>query len=208
MKHLTDIEFVNLVDGGEGLAADRRRHLETCESCNRHAEALRDALREAQIDRAPEPSPLFWTYFSARVSDAIRHETPVAAFSVGGWRRHPFAEWAIAASIAVVVMVAVVWRATLHAPMPGALSATVTTVSPAPQAADASNAQPAADDVEADEAWAVVRSAAEGLRWEDAHAIGISAGPGAAEGLALELTADERAELARLLDGEMKRSGA
>jgi hypothetical protein len=49
--------------------------------------------------------------------------------------------------------------------------------------------------------------AAEGLDWEDVHAAGISAGPGAVDGAALDLTADERSELARLLDEEMKRNG-
>ena len=67
--------------------------------------------------------------------------------------------------------------------------------------------QIAGDNIEADEAWAVVRAAAEGLAWEDAHAVGISAYPGSAEGIALELTAEERAELGRLLNTEMKRSG-
>jgi hypothetical protein len=67
---------------------------------------------------------------------------------------------------------------------------------------------PTADDLERDEAWAVVRIAAESFRLEDAHAVGIAAGPGAAEGLAQELNADERAELARLIDRELKRTGA
>ena len=58
--------------------------------------------------------------------------------------------------------------------------------------------------MEADEAWAVVRAAAVDLRWEDAHAAGISAHPGAVEDVALELTAEERAELARLLDEAVK----
>jgi hypothetical protein len=75
-------------------------------------------------------------------------------------------------------------------------------------AAGASDSVDPADDADTDAAWAVVRMAAQDLRWEDAHAIGITAGPGAAEGIALELTADERAELARLIDTEMKRSGA
>jgi hypothetical protein len=66
----------------------------------------------------------------------------------------------------------------------------------------------ATDDIETDEAWAVVRTAAEGLEWDEAHAVGISARPGSAEGVALELSAEERAELARLIGTEMKRTGA
>ena len=44
---------------------------------------------------------------------------------------------------------------------------------------------PATDDVEGDAAWTMVRTAAEGLRWEDAHAVGLTAAPGALEGLAV-----------------------
>ena len=62
-------------------------------------------------------------------------------------------------------------------------------------------------DVDADEAWAVVRVAAQDLRWEEAHAAGLTAYPGSAEGLALELTADERFELVRLLDAGTRQKG-
>jgi len=54
----------------------------------------------------------------------------------------------------------------------------------------------------------VVRTAADDLAWEDVTAAGITAHPGAAEGVAMELTADERTELARLIASEMKASGA
>ena len=108
--------------------------------------------------------------------------------------------------MAVLIMMTVVWRATLHAPStPGR---------GAPELADARalavdrvQVASAGDNIEADEAWAVVRTAAEGLAWEDAHTVGISPYPGSAEGIALELTAEERAELGRLLNAEMKRSG-
>ena len=57
-------------------------------------------------------------------------------------------------------------------------------------------------------AWAVVRTAVEGVTWEDVHRAGIAPRPGSAERVALELNADERAELRRLLDEEIKRTGA
>jgi hypothetical protein len=62
-------------------------------------------------------------------------------------------------------------------------------------------------DADEDPAWAVVRAAADDLPWEEAHAAGLSARPDAVEGLALELTAEERLELARLLGQELKRNG-
>jgi hypothetical protein len=224
MTHLTDIEFVDLLDGGyeagqpqaaaPALPADRLRHLETCEPCRTRWQALRASIDEARSDEAPEPSPLFWDFFAARVADAIRHESPAGvapAPRTWEWRRHQLAQWAIAASIATLVMMAVVWRATLQAPDPPGSSSAVRIAAGRAEGAGVGASAPGGlipDDVEKDAAWAVVRTAAEGLRWEDAHAAGITAGPGAAEGLALELTNDERAELARLIDTEMKRRGA
>jgi hypothetical protein len=60
---------------------------------------------------------------------------------------------------------------------------------------------------EDDPTWVDVREAAHVLPWDATQADVISAGPGTAEQFVTELTADERAALARLIDGEMKRSG-
>jgi hypothetical protein len=67
---------------------------------------------------------------------------------------------------------------------------------------------PLADDIDQDAAWAVVRVAADDLGYEDALAEGISASPETWEGLAMELSEAERAELVRLIQGELKRTGA
>jgi hypothetical protein len=64
------------------------------------------------------------------------------------------------------------------------------------------------DDVEADEAWALVRSATEGIEWDEAAEAGITLPPGAAARAAGELTDAERTELTRLIDDEIKRTGA
>jgi hypothetical protein len=64
------------------------------------------------------------------------------------------------------------------------------------------------DDVEADAAWAVVRTAAQDLAYEEAEAEGLSPRPGSAEIAVLQMSNDERAELARLIANELKRSGA
>ena len=73
---------------------------------------------------------------------------------------------------------------------------------------DLAVSDPIVDDLDNDEAWAVVRAATADLVWEDAHDAGISAHPGAVENAALELNAAERIELERLLDEDMKRNGA
>jgi hypothetical protein len=67
---------------------------------------------------------------------------------------------------------------------------------------------PADLDADSDAAWAVVRAAADDLPWDAVHAAGLSAGPDAAEGLALEMTVEERTELARVVGEELKRNGA
>ncbi len=204
MKHLTRDEFVDLIEGSPGLSADRVSHHDSCARCRAEADALRDVLLLASADEGPEPSPLFWDHFSARVADAIGAETPdVSPVARLRWFRTPLATWTVAATISVLVMMTAVWRTTLHAPAP-AQSEIVTIAA----AVDGTTPSAEPDDVDADEAWAVVRAAAADMGWDDARAAGISVGPTAVEGLALELNADERSELVRLLDQELKHNGA
>jgi hypothetical protein len=204
MKHLSRSEFVDLIESSPSLPPDRVRHLEVCERCRAEAETLRVVMAMTQTDEGSEPSPLFWDHFAARVAEAVRTEPPVTdAHASLRWLRTPLASWAAASAVAVLVVIAVAWRVTLHAPAP-ARQAQVSARAASPSAPVA----PGGDDVDADEAWAVVRAAAIDLRWEDAHAAGLTAQPGAVEDIALELTGDERAELARLLDEEAKHTGA
>jgi hypothetical protein len=201
MKHLTDTELLDAIELPQASAA-HARHLQECAACRREADALRAVRLAAAEDHTPDPSPLFWDHFSARVSEAVRAESNAPGTPPWFSRlQPPRATWAVVAAAAVLVILTVVWRATLHAPAtPGTMPAVAINAMPAPE-------RPLADNPDADERWAVVRAAAEDLAWEDVHEAGISAVPGSAEGVALELTADERRELARLLDQEMKRNG-
>ena len=198
MKHLNRTEFVDLLDAHAELPAERVRHAETCTECRAQLHALREATAAAREDGDGEPSPLFWNHFAARVAAAVRDEpVPVAPAS---WLRAPMLTWATVASIIMLVVVGAVWRTTLHAPSQPA---------PLERAQDiALSAPPAPDDADDDEAWAVVRAAAIDLNWDDVHAAGISAHPDDVENVALELTVEERVELARLLDKDLKRNGA
>jgi hypothetical protein len=201
MTHLSDSELTDYIESN--LGPGRRAHADACHACVAKADRLRSVLAEVSSDDVPVPSPLYWEHFAGRIADAIRNEipdrTPLLPLS---WRGLPIVRWAAAGAMAVVVLTTVVWRATLHAPArhagaPAAAARAAAVVSDAP-----------GDDIEADEAWAVVRTAAEGLRWDDARAAGLSAHPGASEGIALELSAPEREELARIINGELKRPGA
>jgi hypothetical protein len=63
-------------------------------------------------------------------------------------------------------------------------------------------------DLESDEAWALVRTVADDLEWDEAVTASLAARPGWAERAALDLTLEERAELLRLLQAEARRPGA
>ena len=204
MRHFSEAEFVDLIEGR--LPAIRAEHADECDECRALADALGAARSRASADEGPEPSPLFWDHFAARVGQAVREE-PVPASEPSSWRawlRDPASAWAAAASVAMLMLVAVAWRATLHAPAPPTSSVST----PDTREAARNSASVVIDDVEADTAWAVVRTAVEGVTWEDVHRAGIAPRPGSAERVALELNADERAELRRLLDEEIKRTGA
>ena len=68
--------------------------------------------------------------------------------------------------------------------------------------------QQGALDVESDSDWALVRAVADDLDWEDAPEAGIHARPGAADRVAVEMSAAEPQELAQLLEDELKALGA
>jgi hypothetical protein len=198
MNHLSDAEFVDLIESGSALPAERARHVERCDRCRTEAETLRSMRIIASRDAVPDPSPLFWDHFSARVVEQVRNE-PLPAPSAG-WTTRPFATWAAAGTIAVLLITTALWRATLHAP-----------ASPPP--VEAAVASPVLggdpiDDLDNDEAWAVVRAAAVDLAWDDVTAAGLAAHPNDIEDAARQLNAAERVELARLLNADLKRNGA
>jgi hypothetical protein len=203
MPHLENTEFVDLIDGT--LPDARARHLDVCAGCRDHAEALRAVLARATDAGVPEPSPLFWDHFSARVRQEIDGiGTPQAAPRWIAWIRQPLVGWSACAALAVLVLAAAFWRAAAPAG-PAVVSPPPLASIPRP-APDAPLDEP--DDLEADEDWALVRTLADGLAWDDVHEAGLAARPGAADGAALRLSAEERAALVELLDDELKRTGA
>jgi len=208
MSHLTDLELVDAVDGREDvagtLAADRRRHLDACDLCRARVDELRALIAQAAGADLPEPSPLFWNHFNARVRDGIDGAHP--GESVGGrwlsaWVQQGSVRWAAFATLVVALMVAGVWR----------VSAPTRRVGPvaADRGADVHRTptSPESPDADADPAWAVVRTVADSVKWDDAVA-GIGAEPGAAETVAGTLSPEERSELVKLLLAETKRPGA
>ena len=193
MKHLHDAEFVELMDGT--LRAERVAHATACDTCRAQVDAMRSTLASARVVPQDEPPELFWQHFATRVNARI--DAPEAA---RGWWSVPRFAMATAA-IALVALVAFNYAGPRNVG------------TPAPTVQETASADPSPafigfDDLDADEGWALVRAAAEDLDADTAAAAGLSAGPGAVERAAAQLTDAERAELVRLVEDEMKRSGA
>ena len=209
MTHLTDVEFIDLVDGT--LAPARARHLDACESCRASASAIRETLSRAANAEIPEPSPLFWDHFSARVQEGVRAES-VAPSGWFGWAQSATMKWAMSGALLTLLLVAVVWRASAPHPESSA-SEPIATASSTTGPAD-----PDAFDPDLDEAWALVRTvaydvardtpASDEIAWDEVATEGFGVRPGAVEHAILALTGDERSELLRLLQAETKQPGA
>ena len=204
MMHLTDAEFVDLVDGV--LPEVRAAHVDRCDSCRSQAAAMRAVLARAVADDVPEPSPLFWTHLSHRVKETIAIQT-IDRRGWFAWVRQGRV-WPAAAALATFVLVVGIWRVLPTSGHRAAVAALPMAASPSTATASAVNDADVDDDIDADEAWALVRTVADDVPWDQTHDAGISARPGSAERVALQLTPAERKELARLLEDELRRNGA
>lgn len=190
MSHLSPSEFVDLVEGT--LDVERGSHAERCESCRRSSEELRRAL-EASAARGdvPEPSPLFWEHFSARVREAVARET----VSAPGWLAWRPAFVAIAALAIFVTAGSFIMRPVPVAPPSAARVAELTSSEPAFEIAGDTNT----------EVWEVLTAAAADLEWDDAREAGMGVQPAAIDRAVQRLSTDELTELGRLLQSELKR---
>jgi hypothetical protein len=203
MSHLTHQEFVELIDGA--LPPGRTAHVNGCERCRQQAEDLRQAAARVSDVEAAEPSPLFWEHFSANVRQAI-DEVGAPDPRWRGWLRP--AVLVPVSALAAIVFAVILWSGR---PSDGTVQI-AGHVRPAPaRALEGSTdalGQDYLDDLEADEAWALVRTVADEMAWDEAHEAALTARPGAAERMTAELTERERFELARLLRDELRRTGA
>lgn len=196
-RHLNNAELVECLENDRTLP--RRAHLERCEKCRSRMADLRATLEQvqrAQTGDIPEPSPLFWQHFSRRVHDAIENESPVV---------RPRWLTILAPAAAVIVLCAgalAVWsqQRSLNEAVPATDAAVAPAVTPLLTEAPM--------DLDEDVEWALVRVAADDLEWDSAADAGIRANPGAAERVALEMSAAERTELERLIEAELKETGA
>ena len=191
--HLSTAEFTDAMDGA--LAPSRCGHLDGCAACRDQLAAL---LRvSAQVNASagvPEPSPLFWDHFSARVHQAIEAE-PLArpAWWQSVWRPALGIGVALTAAVFVVMM-----RMPGSAPVPAVSSPAPT--EPVAIAADDTSWK-AIDTSRDDEAWDVVVAMASQLSADELHGVVHVTSPAAVQ--LDDLTADEREAFVKLLRQEM-----
>jgi hypothetical protein len=204
MKHLHDTEFIDYADGT--LPPSRAAHLDGCESCRTQAAALAAALKDTAAVDAPEPSPLFWNHFSARVSDAIAAEPPARSswFERAGRVLTPAA---VTAALALAVLSAYLLPRLASAPVQpdSRLASSHAAPVPAPIEREMLKSESPVDAQDA-EVWDVLTAAASDVGIDEAHAAGLRARPGAIDGAVQRLNQAELRELGRLLQSEMKRS--
>jgi hypothetical protein len=191
--HLTSEELLDLAEGTRSESS--APHLVECDKCRQQLSELRDVMTTLHVG-VPEPSPLFWDHFSARVSEAVASDAKSVRswFGIGRW------SWGIAAAMSAVVLTIAVSRIpkTPAETTPG--SATVVAEVPA---ADIGSTL-AADDP----SFVLLRDLAGNLDWDAATEVGIGMDVGSADTAVAELSAAERTELQRLLREAMSPTGA
>jgi len=193
MTHLTPVECVDAVEGT--LEAGRLGHLDRCETCRREVDRLARLVRTAAAGPVPEPSPLFWEHFSARVGAAVRAEGGPAPPWWSAWRRWP-ALVPMAALAGLIVAAVAPLVPTVPAPAPPA----VTTLE------DPLVAAPATERTASDLQWRALAEIVGPLDWDTAEAAGLAVMPGDAERAVADLDEGERRELSRLIAGELSRA--
>ncbi|HJR59492.1 MAG TPA: hypothetical protein VJ813_08845 [Vicinamibacterales bacterium] len=194
MIHLTDVQ---LTDAAEGrLDPEASAHLADCAVCTKSVDEMRAVLDSVASVSVPEPSPLFWEHFGMGVNAGIVQ----APEPVRSWLPPGALAWLGAAA---VLLLSVIGYYATRPSFEAAPAAPAAALGEPPALLDA-----APDDVEADEAWALMRSLAVDLHYDDARDAGVLPGPGSVERAATELSEAERAELVRLIQDELKRMGA
>lgn len=178
MTHLTPDELIDAIEGA--LPADRRPHLASCPECARQRDDLAAVLNEAKQTSVPEPSPFYWTQLSTRVRAAVDAEAERSSWPQ--WMR-----WQTLLPLGIVAMIILALMASVPKPDPVAPVEPVALVAPVGEA----------------DQWGAVAELVGDFDLDAAAETGVIE-PGLAEQAALELNAEEQAELMRLLQAELR----
>jgi hypothetical protein len=192
MRHLNSEELVDLAEGTAPEASFP--HLQSCDGCRRQLADLRAVMSAAADVDVPEPSPLFWDHFSARVHEAVAAEgAPSRLGWLGRWNWHtltlPLAAGALAAVVLGVALTLSIGRGRGPAAS-GSMAST------------AGNNSAAATDV-ADPALDLVADLAMQVDWESEATTTLRTHEAASARAVSQLSDGERRELRRLLQKEL-----
>ncbi len=193
-NHLSAEEIVDLIDGE--LALTRAAHPRSCQGCADRVAEIRRLAGMVNIAPVPEPSPLFWERFSARVASAIRTEPAPRVRGISGLWVRRLLPFAATASIVVALLVGLLPGHALNRARSGGTAAGG---SPSIDAARLAT-------LTEDASWGEVADFMENVGAGDAESTLLDPGPGSADEAAMSLSSQEREELVRLLRAELGRA--
>jgi hypothetical protein len=201
MGHLKSDELIDLAEGTR--LESSAPHLQRCGDCQRQLADLRAMMAAAAEVDVPEPSPLFWDHFSARVHEAVAAEdVPRRA----PWFNTFALPLSVAACAAIVVVTVVTMRPggwlDLIGVAPVNPVARVAPVGPVGPVGDDKFAAPFPDDPSLD----MVADLAAQVDWDMAVSPGLETHEDASAKAVAQLSAGERGELQRLLKEELSRA--
>jgi hypothetical protein len=194
--HLRPDELIDLAEGTR--AESSATHLAECAVCRLHLAELKAMMSAAADLDVPEPSPLFWDHFSARVRQAVDGE---GAPRRSSWTWPRVVIPAVSVATAVLAVAVTLNRGNtgrVVAPLPLVVPAAV-----APASVDLLGDPQSAGDT----ALTLVAELSSDMDFETAREAGLAA-RGSAEHAVTHLTGSELRELQRLLQEELARSGA
>jgi hypothetical protein len=192
--HLQPDELVDLAEGAR--AESSAPHLGECAVCRRQLAELKAMMAVTADVDVPEPSPLFWDHFSARVREAVAAEgAPRRLFWT--WPRLTVPAAAVAAAALLVAVALNTGRGSAPAPL----------VMPDPLPPVASVDVLSDPEAAGDTALTLVAELASDMDFDAAREAGFAT-RGSAEHAVTHLTGSELRELQRLLQEQLAHSGA
>ena len=200
------VELVDLIDGV--LSEQRAAHLGACARCRQQADELRAVMREAREVDVPEPSPLFWDHLSARVREGVAAEP--ATGSPNWWPGWSPSRLALAFTAGAVILLGAVSGVMFRSPTEEVRLGVDRLAALQELGLGSADATSELFESWGDEpGWTLVVTVAQGIEWwDEPGAAGLLIGSSAAERAVLQLSIEERRELARLLQVELEGGGS